>query len=579
MKNLKVVSFKRSPAYVHHRAMMNRRDNNIVDALELMRQAVEASPENREYRLDLAELYCEMGCHEQSTRLLLDMLAEGDGPSECYYGLALNQLGMNDVTGARKSLSLYRHRDPEGAHSEEVRALDAEIDLFTELNHPANRRLRRAACIADRACEAMKADQPDKACRLFERSLELASEQYDMRSLYAMALLIRGDGEEARRQADRASSGYPPSVRALCVCAQVYALLGDAAASRALIARAMAERPDGQELRLMIYALGELGMDDRVAEYVRLALQETPFDKDLLHMRAVALNRTGVPDFRVARFWARILRIDPEDSVAQFYQEAALKGRLKECAPDYGYQVPKGEFERRLRALVNQLNRGYEHLEQCWREDAEFRQLVRWAVSSEDVRLRRAAMTALTTIDHRESRSLLRLLLFNGEVSDELKLHAAVALQLLGVDADAIMPERTGFGLGFIPDTKAMLASLGVGERQLVRYADEVLRDEYDISALPQLLLMWSAYRQTRGTSVDPLRCVGGGAAALAYNYMLIYGPKPDIDTLAKQYGCDSRQMIYYARRIAGCLERISRIGQGRPRPENGIGDTPHEDT
>ena len=77
-KNPKVVSFKRSPAYVHHRAMLNRRDNNIVDALELMRRAVEQSSENREYRLDLAELYCEMGCHEQSTRLLLDMLAEGD---------------------------------------------------------------------------------------------------------------------------------------------------------------------------------------------------------------------------------------------------------------------------------------------------------------------------------------------------------------------------------------------------------------------------------------------------------------------------------------------------------------------
>ena len=36
--NLKVVSFKRTPAYVHHRAMLNRRDNNIVDALELMRR-------------------------------------------------------------------------------------------------------------------------------------------------------------------------------------------------------------------------------------------------------------------------------------------------------------------------------------------------------------------------------------------------------------------------------------------------------------------------------------------------------------------------------------------------------------
>ena len=166
-------------------------------------------------------------------------------------------------------------------------------------------------------------------------------------------------------------------------------------------------------------------------------------------------------------------------------------------------------------------------------------------------------MTALTTIDHRESRSLLRSLLFSGELSGELKLHAALALRLQGIDADAIMPAKAGLGPGFLPDAEAMLSRLGVGERQLVRYADEVLRREYDVSALPQLLMMWSAYRQVRGTSADPLRCVGGAAAALAYNYMLIYGPKPDIDALARAYGCDARQLVYYARRIAGCLERI----------------------
>ena len=46
--NPKLVNFARSPAYMHHRAMLNRRDNNVVDALELMRRAVEESPENRE---------------------------------------------------------------------------------------------------------------------------------------------------------------------------------------------------------------------------------------------------------------------------------------------------------------------------------------------------------------------------------------------------------------------------------------------------------------------------------------------------------------------------------------------------
>jgi hypothetical protein len=151
------------------------------------------------------------------------------------------------------------------------------------------------------------------------------------------------------------------------------------------------------------------------------------------------------------------------------------------------------------------------------------------------------------------------MLLFNEGVSGDLKIHAALVLRMQGIDTEAIMPARTGLGPGFMPDTKAMMDRLGVGERQLVRYADEVLRREYGLSALSQLLLIWSAYRQLRGTYVDPVRCVGGGAAALAYSYMLVYGPQPDVATLAEQFGCDVRQLVYYARRIASCLDRIAR--------------------
>ena len=223
----KIVSFDRSAAYLHHRAMMNRRENRAVDALELLRRAVEAQPENSEYRLDLAELLCEMGLHGQSARLLLDMLSEKDAPSECFYGLALNQLGMSDLDGARQSLDIYRNRDPQGPHFEDVSQLAAELDLYASMNRPANRRLYRAMRLASRACDAMRVGDAQKACRLFRASLEKVSEQSEMRALYAMALLMSDDRDGARREVDRAAGGFPPSVRALGVCAQVYNVLGD----------------------------------------------------------------------------------------------------------------------------------------------------------------------------------------------------------------------------------------------------------------------------------------------------------------------------------------------------------------
>ena len=558
--NPKLVSFRRSPAYVHHRAMLNRRENNIVDALELMRRAVEESPDNREYRLDLAELYCEMGCHSQSSRLLLDILAEGDGPSECYYGLALNQLGMNDISGARRLLNLYRRRDPEGAHLEEVRQLSAELDFYSEMNHPVNRRLHRAARISDRACDAMKADDPAKACRLFEQSLQLAPEQHEMRALYAMALLMNGGAEAARREAESAASGDPPSLRALCVSAQVYALLGDENGARELMSRAMEQRPQGQDLRMMVYAMGELRMHAEVAEYARLALQETPYDRDLLHMRAVALKKTGTPDGQVERFWARILRIDPEDSIAAFYQQTAHRGALSDYTLDYSYQVPREEFRERFGALADQLGQGFEHVNNLWRESQVFRQLVAWGVRAEDTRLSRAAVTTLTTIDSGDARSMLRELLFTAGLSDDLKLHAALALRLQGKTPNGMLPEDTGLEEGMLPDAEALLRRMNVGERQLVRYTADILHREYEVQALLPLTLMWSAYRQMRGTRADPLHNVEAASAALAYNYLMLYGPKPEIADVVRAFRCPKRQMVYYARHMAGCIERIGEL-------------------
>lgn len=557
--NPKVVSFDCSAAYLHHRAMMNRRDNRVMDAMELLRRAVEASPDNSEYRLDLAELYCEMGCHEQSARLLLDMLSEKDAPSECYYGLALNQLGMNDVSGARQSLDNYCKRAPQGEHLEDVSALAMELDMYAGANRPASRKLYRAMRVANRACEAMKADMPEKACRLFRSSLRMASEQCEMRALYAMALVMAGDDAQARAQADRACEAYPPSVRALCVCAQVYNVLGDKEKAARLMDAAEKEHPQGPELRLMLYSAGEMGMSGRAAEYARLALQETPYDRELLHIRGVALKQSGASDEEAGRCWERILRLDPEDTVAMFHSEAAGHNALDECKLDFNYQVPDGEYVRRLKALSDALSEGFDAIHARWKSDADFRGVVRWAVGVEDTRLGRVAVTVLATLDDPEARSLLRELMLQPDVSRELKLHAVVLTRMQGKSVSEIMPATADNVGAALVDIDALLSDLPVGDRQLVRFADEVLDLDYGVHALPALAMLWSGYRKLRGMRGDPLKRIEASAGALAYNLLLSNGATPDIGLLSKRFGCNTRQLVFCARRIASCLERNNR--------------------
>ena len=193
--------------------------------------------------------------------------------------------------------------------------------------------------------------------------------QPEMRALYAMALRLCGDEAEALEQAEMCARDPNESVRALCVAAQVFWLCERPEEARALARRAIAQRPMGVELRLMIFALSELEMYAEASDAVKAALRETPLDKGLLHLRAVLLHRTGAPDSQAEPFWLRILRVDPEDSVARFYHEAAHRGALGEVGCELTYEVPGDEFRRRMLAIADSLGRGLEYAVERWRTD------------------------------------------------------------------------------------------------------------------------------------------------------------------------------------------------------------------
>ncbi len=564
-QNPKVVSFDRSPAYVHHRAMVNRRENNAVDALELLRHAVERSPENREYRLDLAELYCEMGCHEQSNRLLLDMLAQDDAPAECYYGLALNQLGMNDLEGAQQSLRMYRHAAPDGVHAPEVRRLSDELDAFDALNRPASRKVYRAMRVADRACEALRGGDLAGARRMFERSLSLSPEQYEMRALYAMTRLLEGDSDDALEEASRAAEGFPPSARALCIASQVFWSLEREEDARKLLRRAIELRPDGADQHLLLYSLSEAQMDAEAAECARLALQEAPFDRRLLHIRATALHRTGAADDQVGRFWRRILRINPDDEVARFYLAACERGELGLNEPEYAYQLPRKEHERRQEWISGLANGGLAGVRAEWAENPEFRRAVRWAATADDGPLSRMAVLIIAALDDDEARSAIRLMLFDREVDPELRVHVTALMRLRGVDMAKVFPMDAGAAQSMMPDADALMAGMTVGERQLLRYANDVLEQDYDISALPVLALTWAIYRQRRGGYAEPLVQSDTVSAALVYRYLTTHGRHARIGRVAKRFGCSVRRLKYYVNRIAGVFARL----EGETKDEN----------
>lgn len=563
--NPKVVPIQRSAAYVHHRALKNMRDNNPVDALELMRQAVEQSPDNREYQLDLAEMYCEMGCHEQSNRILLDLLTQEGAPAECYYGLALNQFGRNEMESARQALLLYQRSSRNGEYMEEAGGLREEMDYYDSLRRPLNRKKGRAERIAERACDALKQDDPEGARRLFERSFALNPRQPEARALYAMTLHLLNRREEALRQAHKSVEEPDAGMRALCVSAQVFYQCGLKAEAGELLARAIARKSTGAELRLLIFALGEAEMHAEAAEAVKRALWETPHDKALLHMRAVALQRAGRGRDQAKGFWLRILRLDPEDSIARFYYDAACSGKLGDLELPYNYQVPAGEYRRRLVLLADCLSEGLDVARERWTNDDDFRRLVLWALDTGDESSGRAAAMVIASAEDARARSALRAMLYRGDISPEVKLHALVFLRLQGGDAKAIMPRELDVQSGVLPQPEEILKDMPACERQLVRFAGEVLEAYYGVRVHAMLAVLWQTYRQACAQDNDPLVCTQEAAAALAWNYLLDRNCRVSADRLAQQFGCNRRRMIFYARRMAAVLETQG----GNPKDED----------
>ena len=554
--NSRVVPFDRSAAYVRHRALKNMRENNPVDALELMRSAVEHSPDNREYLLDLAEMYCEMGLHEQSNRILLDMIAQKDAPAECYYGLALNQFGKNELESARQALNLYRQHAG-GEYEQDVVGLATEIDFCDAMKKPLDRKLRRAAQIAERACEALRADDAERARKLFERSLALQPGQTEMRALYAMALKLLGEDAAALREADASAANPEASARTLCVAGQVYWVSGRREEGRALLRRAVALRPDGVELRLLTFALCELEMYAEAAEAARAVLRETPHDKSFLHLRAVTLHRSGVRDDQAAPFWLRILRIDPEDSVARYYHEVALRGGLDGIEPELVYEVPAEEFRRRMTVIRDSLEQGVAAAAERWRRDKAYRELLRWALNTQNESCGCAVAMVLVNVEDEAADSILREMFYCVSMPIQVKLHAALFLQLRGEDLHRFLPPGTDVRDGLLPEPDELLDHIPVGDRQLVRLAGDVLDINYGIRSLSSLAMLWYSYRRAyREGGIDPLVCIGEAAAALTWNYLLRRDVKVSPRKLSLQFRCNERRMVFYARHMAATLER-----------------------
>lgn len=551
--NPKIVAFNESSAFAYHRAMKNRRENNMLDALELMRAAAERSPEDSEYALKLANLYSEIGCFRQSARILLDQLAAGNACEECWFSLIFDLIALRATCSAR-ALSRYLHQGM--TEAEFIQAFHRATQSRPAHTNPprcSTRHEYRAFCISERATNALQAGEIERALRLYLSSVALAPNRSELRVQYASALHAAGDTKRARAEIEFALGLPNIDLHTRIAAAQLTTILGDTDRVRALLMGIMAEHPAGAELKTLVYALYDAEMYPESANCARLALQETPYDRELLHARAVALSRSGVPDDRAEKYWLRILRMDPDDVVAEYYRAVAEKGRLKQIELDCLYRLPGTERARRLSLIQAHMSGGLDAMSEGYASDPEYRRAILWAAQTDDASLRSAALLTLAGLNNPEATSLARTILVCDELSMRLKMDA---LSLAGLR----QTELCGAAEPFLrdcareTDIDALLKPFTVGERALIRRTIEQL-ERARAAASPVLpAYIWLKYRRDPATRSDLVSSMEAATGALTWACLSVCRKRPNLRTIHRRFGGSPRKLDYYVRRMGRAL-------------------------
>ncbi|NLF28751.1 MAG: hypothetical protein GX592_12715, partial [Clostridiales bacterium] len=222
---------------------------------------------------------------------------------------------------------------------------------------------------------------------------------------------------------------------------------------------------------------------------------------------------------------------------------------------DYAYQVPKEEAVRRLSYVADTLSRHYNELERVWQEDQKFRALLKWCLTVDNAQFRRASITALAALKDDEAEGTLREVFMRPEIAYELKLSALMLLRMRGADMGKLLPPSIDERDGLLPDPEPTLDRLPIGFRQAVKYAAEVLEDEYGVTATTALALIMLRALGSRQMVFCTRGRIPAYAAALLYCYLSMRGEKPEFRKLCRQFGSPFRRTVYYAQRMADAME------------------------
>lgn len=546
----KIVTFSRSADYLHQRAMRNRRAGSMLDALDLMRGALERDGENLVYQMDLAELYCEMGCHRQSIRMLLSVLSGDEPVSECLFGMCCNYIGMRDYQSAHSLMMWFLMLDSESIERAEVAETLALLVQRQIEAYQSGRKHRRAEHFAARGKALLRAQDGAAGIEMLRRAHELDPDDQRTAALLAIALAASGERGEALQLIKVALSADDVAIRTRCIAAHLYAGLGDSEAALAQFQIVQRQERDEDDQFLLLHSAAQSGFHQLVLDTASEVLKALPYDALALHMKAAAMINLGEPDSVARKYWERLARLDPSDEAAKYYAAQAAKGHLSGTRIGYDGELPERELAARAEYLLE--HQGMDG-EQLWDESAKYRSTLSLLVQCRDAELTEAALMMLSHIDRPGAALLMRECLLRPDLTKGQRELITGYLARHGHRPPYIAPD----GIGRLTDAAAPRDNKWTytpGQRRVLSIA---LRAHASGQGRGAALVesAWRRFLVQCGPRAPKIRRPAAWSAALIAIRLKLEDDPDAITVLSRMFDCPGRM-------ISHCTRRIKRIAQ-----------------
>jgi len=414
--------------------------NDLIAAIAKYREAYERAPEDAEIAVALAEILSQMQRFEESNRILFRLLADReDAPAECHFGIACNYFGLQDYDRAADSLEDYLELEPDGefaADAEDFLDLIDDDDAMFETTGLRGDDDYEDNAVTHFARSLLSSGEVGYAVEELERRYHQTPKSIKIREQLSVAYFIANRRQEAKAIAVDILAEDASNVLANSTLALGEIEEGNRESAVARLDEMLKQRSlEPEEL----HSIAVLQLDlERYAEAEKTLVQMMhvmPYDENVLHKLAYARFMQG--DAEGAKgYYQKLLRIDPHDTVAKYYlnqckhaDNAGKKPNAKWIIP---YQVPFSEAFRRLNHLNRVLALPHDELNHVWTEDAAMRDLLVWAISLSDLRVKRSMLSLVFTFADRNAQHILRDFLLRTDQPDELKRAVFGMLKHLG---------------------------------------------------------------------------------------------------------------------------------------------------